>query len=392
MEELPFNILLCRSIKSKVDTHLQCCNKPKDNGLFCGIHLKSNNIILYNSTINNINNINNINKDDLKTDTKKQKLNDDTEEDVDKKKIYEKNELFEIILDKKKNTQLSVFSLRKSIKNCNLHKLISTKNSKKQILADLTSIMVLERFFLNHIDKVVKAQSMIRKWLINRRKVCCNDTDILTLGSIFEIPSEYFFIFNDHKTGKKYGYDIRSLIQIIKSDYQSCPYTCRDFTQEEKDMIVKKSLVLKDNGISIELEKLDLNPEQEIEMKMKDVFHKINMLDNYTSHSWFSNLSLYHLIELYKRLEDIWNYRTGMDIESKKRIVRTGVIFNIPIFEIAYIKSKSRLQTILLNEFDRMISEGINRDEKKLGAMLILTGLVEVSYEAADALPHLIQI
>jgi hypothetical protein len=392
MEEPPFNILLCRSIKSKADTHLQCCNKPKDNGLFCGIHSKSNNIILYGSTINNINNMNNINNDVLKTDNKKQKLNEDTEDDADKKKIYEKNELFEIILDKKKNIQLSVFSLRKSIKHCNLHKLISTKNSKKQILSDLTSIIVLERFFLNHTDKVIKAQSMIRKWLINRRKVCCNDTDILTLGSIFEIPSEYFFIFNDPKTGKKYGYDIRSLIQIIKSDYQSCPYTCRNFTQEEKDMIIKKSLVLKDNGISIELDKLDLNPEQEIEMKMKDVFHKINMLDNYTSHSWFSNLSLYHLIELYKRLEDIWNYRTGMDIESKKRIVRTGVIFNIPVFEIAYIKSKTRLQTVLLNEFDRMISEGINRDEKKLGAMLILTGLVEVSYEAADALPHLIQV
>jgi hypothetical protein len=81
-----------------------------------------------------------------------------------------------------------------------------------------------------------------------------------------------------------------------------------------------------------------------------------------------------------------------MDIESKKRIVHNGVVFNIPIFEIAYTKSKMRLQTILLNEFDRMISEGINRDEKKLGAMLILTGLVEVSYEAADALPHLIQV
>ena len=389
MEELPFNILLCRSIKSKVDIHLQCCNKPKDNGLFCGIHLKSNNIILYNSTVNNMNNIN---IDESKADSKKQKLNEDTEDDADKKKIYEKNELFEIILDKKKNTQLSVFSLRKSIKNCNLHKLISTKNSKKQILAELTSIIVLERFFLNHIDKVIKTQSMIRKWLIHRRKVCCNDTDILTLGSIFEIPAEYFFIFDDHKTGKKYGYDIRSLIQIIKSDYQSCPYTCRIFTQEDKDMIINKSLILKDNGISIELDKLDLNPEQEIEMKMKDVFHKINMLDNYTSHSWFNNLSLFHLIELYKKLEDIWNYRTGMDIESKKRIVHTGVVFNIPIFDIAYNKSKSRLQTILLNEFDRMISEGINRDEKKLGAMLILTGLVEVSYEAADALPHLIQI
>jgi len=55
-------------------------------------------------------------------------------------------------------------------------------------------------------------------------------------------------------------------------------------------------------------------------------------------------------------------------------------------------KSKLKLQNIILNDYLRLINEGINRDEKKLGAILILTGLVEVSFEAADALPHLIQI
>ena len=39
-----------------------------------------------------------------------------------------------------------------------------------------------------------------------------------------------------------------------------------------------------------------------------------------------------------------------------------------------------------------MITEGINIEEKKLGAILILTALVEVSHEAAHALPHLMQI
>ena len=39
-----------------------------------------------------------------------------------------------------------------------------------------------------------------------------------------------------------------------------------------------------------------------------------------------------------------------------------------------------------------MTKEGINRDEKKVGAILVLTALVEVSVEAADALPHLVQV
>jgi hypothetical protein len=49
------------------------------------------------------------------------------------------------------------------------------------------------------------------------------------------------------------------------------------------------------------------------------------------------------------------------------------------------------MQNILLDEFLRLITEGIDREEKKLGAILILTGLVEVSFEAAIALPYLIQ-
>jgi hypothetical protein len=59
---------------------------------------------------------------------------------------------------------------------------------------------------------------------------------------------------------------------------------------------------------------------------------------------------------------------------------------------IKSIKSKIKLQNIILNDFSRLITEGIDREERKLGAIFILTGLVEVSHEASDALPHLIQV
>ena len=97
-------------------------------------------------------------------------------------------------------------------------------------------------------------------------------------------------------------------------------------------------------------------------------------------------------MEVYVRTEDIWNYRSSMDLESKKRIVNHGTVFNIPIPIIKTLKSKIKLQNIILNDYIRLITEGINREEKKLGAILILTGLVEVSIDASDALPHLIQI
>ena len=81
-----------------------------------------------------------------------------------------------------------------------------------------------------------------------------------------------------------------------------------------------------------------------------------------------------------------------MTKDSKEKIVNSGVVFNLPIFYIKSLKNKTVLQNIILDEYRRMITEGINREEKKLGAILILTGLVEVSVNANMALPHLVQM
>ena len=127
-------------------------------------------------------------------------------------------------------------------------------------------------------------------------------------------------------------------------------------------------------------------------MKIKDIFYRINMLDNYTDPEWFKNLNFMQLLTLYVKAEDIWNYRSNMSIESKKKIVKNGIAFNIQPHMLKNVKNYMKLQNILLDEFMRLITEGIDRDERKLGAILILTALVEVSGDAANALPHLVQV
>ena len=138
------------------------------------------------------------------------------------------------------------------------------------------------------------------------------------------------------------------------------------------------------------MEKPPLSPEEDLEMKMKDVFHKINMLDNYANYIWFKNLELNELINLYIKCEDMWNFRLAMTIESKTKIVNDGQAFVIPLGIIKNIKSKFKLRHVLLDDFYRFVTEGIDRDERKLGAILILSALVEVSNSAAYALPHLV--
>jgi hypothetical protein len=400
-----FNSDYCHSVKNKNNINLQCHNKHKPNEIFCGIHLNSTNIILYkNEENNNIDLNDNISKQKKDIDNKNIEnldldieINNKIYESVivnspiknDDKIIYNKNELFEIISN---NLYISVYSIRKSIKNCGLKSMIDTKQSKQILIKLLKNLLSKERYYISNIQLIIQIQSFLRRWLVHRKKICCNDTDILTFTCKYEIPNKYFYIFNDKINNKKYAYDIRTLYQIIESEYPSCPYTFRTFTKEEKDIIIEYKNKLNKRGIDIDIPKVVLTIEEETEMKIKDVFYQINMLDNYTNPSWFKKLELYQLMELYVRTEDIWNYRSSMDLESKKRIVNNGSVFNIPVPIIKTLKSKLKLQNIILNDYIRLITEGINREEKKLGAILILTGLVEVSIDASDALPHLIQI
>ena len=360
---------LCHSIKNKNEPYLQCCNKPKNNELLCGVHIKSKNIMLYHYTF--------INND-----------NDEYQLAIDKE-IYSPNDLFEKILN---NVDLNVYSIRSSIKNSYLNKLINTKQSKQYLISALKKIISLERFYLTNEGYIILIQSIFRRWLVKRRKLCYNDTDILTFTCKYEIPENFFYIFYDKCTKKKYAYDIRTLNEIINSDYPSCPYTFRNFTLEEKlEITLYKNKLIK-MGLNIDIEKKKLTIEEETHMKIKDVFYQINMLDNYTNHEWFKELNINQLIHLYAIMEDIWNYRSNMTTESKKKIIKNGIVFSTPIYIIKKEKSLIKIQNVLLDEFIRLINEGVDREEKKLGAILILTGLVEISSDAADALPHLMQV
>ncbi len=77
---------------------------------------------------------------------------------------------------------------------------------------------------------------------------------------------------------------------------------------------------------------------------------------------------------------------------KKKNIVPNNNIFTYSISYVTTLKDKDKrkLQYILLNEFDKLISSANNDVSKGLGAYYILIALVEVSHECAIAMPWLI--
>ncbi len=405
----------CASTQSKVKIN-QCTNKRKDGSIFCGIHTNVTKeriytplfqifeTLLYNKYNKNVDiskNINLINKDKKNNIIK----NMDYEPMIIEEFIIHNDNDLRLMILENRTSELSVTTLRNYIKTHTTFKnIINHKASKNNMITELKAYFESITKYSTHkvgdsdTQKIILIQSLYRRWTILRRKKCTNDSDILTMDSIYEIPIQYFYVFNDKVTNKKYGYDIRIFGSILYDPTNNpkfvakCPYTLRPFTISEVVGIEKYIDKLKASGVSLEIERPKMSKEKELEHKCVDIFTRIDLLDNYTNSSWFMNLDSKKLLDFYDTAKDIWTYRIQMPLENKKKIVQDGIAFTMPRSYLAKLPSKLALQNIVLREMDRFISEGINREEKKLGAMLMLTALVEVSNEAAQALPHLVQV
>ncbi len=360
------NYCKCQSIKNKKDIFHQCTNNKKCSEDFCGIHLKDKKRMLYIDVYNEYN--------------KKICIEVDNEISVEKLFKYINND-----------SEIKVNYIRNVIRKTYLKNFISPKQSKKILINEIKNFMKKERYYQNNLFFIILIQSYVRRWIIYRRSICHNDEDILYSISKYDIDSKYFYRFKNNINNKYYAYDIRSLYELINSNYPSCPYTLSLISNDQITVINDFVNKLEMKGLQIKND-VKLDETQELEMEIKDLFYKINMLDNYTNHKWFSDLDLELLITLYIKTEDIWNYRSLLSETAKKNIIGNDKIFQIPIFDIQKEKSKKNMQKILLKYFNSMVSNGKDINEKKLGAILVLSGLVEVSHEASLGLPHLIQM
>lgn len=356
------NDLFCISVKNKKKVDVRCnCKKIFINGekqLFCGKHLKTKYKILFK---------NNINKS---FDNKSYDL-------YELETIPECNE-------------------------CNIIKLFNTldyykiKYKKDESFINLYNKLKKKldkyRKYKNNIKLIINIQKNIRKYLIYRLKKSINKEDFYTLDNIYFIPLKYIYLIKDEKN-ITYCFDIRSLYKYIEINKEKIinPFKNIPFTDIEINNINKKIKLM--NKKDLILEKDIISPRQYFKQYLIKVFQKYDSFGYLTNIEWFSKLSFSQIKELYKKCEDIWNYRATLTAEQKNNIVQGGKLFTTPL-KIIYkmnISKDLELRKIILNEFDKAISQGITNADKNHGAILMLTGFAEVSDDVRNSFPWLIQ-
>ena len=276
-------------------------------------------------------------------------------------------------------------------------------NGKKDILCyRLYSFAI----FLNTIlrkNKLILCQKIIRGFLIRNRNYykgpgylnrskCVNIEDFYTCENICNIPDDYFFSYKENKF--IYSYDIRSFMNLLKHNCNN-PYSNIPITENSILMFNLRIKQMSRFGIQIETYKdvVELTDEQQFNLKVVDVFQKMNGLGHYTNTEWFTKLSCRRLKKWYKEAEDIFNFRVNLTEEEKKKIIPDGNSFNMRVMDVYNIHDtfKRKIQYIILNEIDRFISLGESHNDRYTGSLYMLTAFTMVSSEVANALPWLCQ-
>ena len=231
-----------------------------------------------------------------------------------------------------------------------------------------------------------------------RRSLCTNNTDFLTMEELSKISNNQFISFKN-KEGYVYGFDITSLYNLIlkKGKKAQNPYDRGLFPEylfQYIEKIIKLSPCL-NIELTINLEKEDISDKKKyLEFKLINVFQKIDEFGFITQLEWFNDLSRTELLRYIRELSDIWNYRAQLSNEVKRSICPpNGNPFNNVNNTLHLLMNQNidQIRFNVLKVMENLIKNGINNENRSLGAFYVLSALTLVSPQAAESLPWLYQ-
>lgn len=230
------------------------------------------------------------------------------------------------------------------------------------------------------------------------RALSCNDTELYSLEPIESIPKLYYFSMLD-SAGRIWSFDIRSLGQILSiGNLKQNPYNREPLSVKTLQRIHSRIGWLRKRKYSI-LHPIgvELTPEQHWSQKVLDLCMKIESFGYHISCDWFNTMDIEDHQSFYKMLYELWTFRLGLTAEDRDRIAPGHNSRSKPLFRINPANFRDhmnhskhwweKLNAYLIEFF---LTNGIDKEYHKLGAMYCVMAFVEVNEEAAESFPWLV--
>lgn len=294
----------------------------------------------------------------------------------------------------------NVKQLKMMCNNYKLHKSGSKPQLKYRIFNYLKYSYFstkIQRVFRGHIIR--NLNKLKGPALITRK--CTNDSDFLMFEDMKEISYEQFFSYKD-KDGFIYGFNICSLYNLIfvennkDSNKILNPYNRNEINKKTIEKIVKIIKISKILNLETEIvvnNDLDLlSFKKKVELKCIDIFQKFDELGHYTQPNWFYNLSKLKLLKFVNELKDVWEYRLNLTGELKRNICppHGKPFLFLNVYQLFHNNNDlDKIKNCILNVIELLVTKGIDRHHKGLGAYYILGCLTLVNNNTAASLPWL---
>jgi hypothetical protein len=375
----------------KQQTNSQSSDNQSEDSIFDymnEIYLKchSNN----QSNANNANNQSNIITKEKGKKTRVKKLNKIDNANIIIPTIHNYNILFEY--------NYNLQQLKEFVK---FHKLKQSGN-KNELLSRLHNYLKLS-FHIIKIQKIYRGRiqrvyNSLHGPAYTQRGLCTNANDFFTMDDLSSIPNNLFFSYKD-VDNFIYGFDVISLYNLISKSNGEVknPYNRIKIPDEvvaKLKLFLRLSKILdKQVDTLIKTPSFEVTYQKSIELKILDVFQYMDSLGNYSNPAWFMELDRIKLIRYMRELIDIWDYRAQITIDTKRAIYPPS---GDPFVGFSFMQLCNNhdiyfMRKKIIEIIERIVTTGIDRDNKSLGCYYVLGALTIVNENAASALPWLYQ-
>ena len=279
----------------------------------------------------------------------------------------------------------------------NIAKRVAQRHRRKRLTQERDAQRVVAANRLQTWFRRKRGIRMVKKHGIAyfHRSLSVNDTDFFSTDRVADISGTMFFSYVDANK-HVYAFDIRSLHMLLYKARTAGEICQNPFTREPfPDFVAKKVKShiqqLQKRNLPTEWAPLEPpTPEQQWRMKVVDIFTTIDSLNYYSSPDWFISLNHHGQRTFYTELYGIWSHRAGLSIEQKNTIVPNYIhrMFRHPPWAIGNQPIQT-LQKLNMNCMKLMISSAVDRNDRILGAMYVITALTMVSPQARTAYPWL---
>ena len=249
-----------------------------------------------------------------------------------------------------------------------------------------------------------KKVAPLRKFLFqgpaaNDMSLAHNESEVYSMEPVSQIPSLYFFSYAD--TNKNiWAFDIRSLSHLMASGRPlSNPYTRESFSEPVIEKIRSRITWLRNRKYPLLYVQGEvLTPEQHWNQRVLDVFMKMESLGYLSASSWFEQLTIKENKFFYKYLYDLWTFRLGLTSQDKESIVPKSSRLEGKLFKHPpeFLMTKNHdirwWQKVNLNTMTSLLTRSSDKSKQALGALYILMALVQVSDDAAEAYPWILEM